>query len=97
MRKVIFEWNEHKNALNQIKHRVSFYDAQNAFFDPRRIIAEDIEHSRNEKRYYCFGQVEQDILTVRFTFRENIIRIIGAGFWRKGRKIYEQAQKEIFR
>ncbi|MEI6747001.1 MAG: hypothetical protein WCL34_13640 [Methylococcaceae bacterium] len=30
------------------------------------------------------------ILTVRFTYRHNRIRIIGAGYWRKGKKIYEK-------
>jgi hypothetical protein len=27
---------------------------------------------------------------VRFTYRENVIRIFGAGYWRKGKQIYEQ-------
>ena len=30
-------------------------------------IAEDLEHSQAEKRYYCFGKVGAEILTVRFT------------------------------
>jgi hypothetical protein len=30
-------------------------------------------------------------VTVRFTYREGVIRIYGAGYWRKGRKIYEEA------
>ena len=30
------------------------------------------------------------ILTVRFTYRNQRIRIIGAGYWRRGKKIYEQ-------
>jgi uncharacterized protein len=29
-------------------------------------------------------------LTVRFTYREGVVRIIGAGYWRKGRRIYER-------
>jgi hypothetical protein len=29
------------------------------------------------------------ILTVRFTRRRGRIRVIGAGYWRKGRQIYE--------
>ncbi len=33
-------------------------------------------------------------MTVRFTYRENVIRIIGAGYWRRGKKIYEKAQKD---
>ena len=36
------------------------------------------------------GRVGGRILTVRFTFREGIIRIIGAGYWRKERRVYEQ-------
>ena len=70
-----------------------FYDAQNAFLDPHRIIAEDVEHSQEEKRYYCFGIAGDGIMTVRFTHRDNRIRIIGAGYWRRGKKIYEEAQR----
>ena len=87
-----FEWNESKNLENQRKHRVSFYEAQYAFLDKNRVIAEDKTHSQTEKRYYCFGLNKQGngILTVRFTYRSGCIRIIGAGYWRKGKKVYEQ-------
>lgn len=87
-----FEWDDQKNEKNQSKHGVSFYAAQIAFLDPNRVIAEDLEHSYSEQRYYCFGKVDQDIMTVRFTYRGNKIRIIGAGYWRQGKKIYEKAQ-----
>lgn len=50
-----FEWNEEKNIENQRKHGVSFYEAQYAFFDNHRVIAEDLSHSKSEKRFYCFG------------------------------------------
>jgi hypothetical protein len=30
------------------------------------------------------------VRTVRFTYRENVIRILGAGYWRKGKRIYER-------
>lgn len=87
-----FEWDKTKNVLNRIKHQVSFDEAQHAFFDPNRVIAEDITHSQAEKRYYCFGKNadQTGILTVRFTYRQKRIRIFGAGYWRKGRQIYEQ-------
>lgn len=85
-----FEWDDNKNDTNCKKHGVSFYKAQEAFFDPYRIIAEDLDHSQHEKRYYCFGKVDNEVMTVRFTYRNHIIRIIGAGYWRKGKKIYEQ-------
>ena len=87
-----FEWDEAKNHENQRKHGVSFYEAQHAFLDEDRVIAEDFSHSQQEKRYYCFGlnQEKNGILTVRFTHRSDCIRIFGAGYWRKGKKIYEQ-------
>jgi len=37
-----------------------------------------------EKRYYCFGKVDGAIITVRFTYKGQTIRIFGAGYWRKG-------------
>jgi len=88
-----FEWDEAKNLDNQKKHGVTFEEAQYAFLDDRRLIAEDISHSEDEPRHYCFGmdRKQEGILTVRFTYREHRIRIIGAGYWRKGKKIYEQA------
>ena len=50
--------------------------------------------SQIEERYYCIGNVGGDILTVRFTHRHNTIRIIGAGYWRKGRELYEEQNEE---
>jgi uncharacterized protein len=90
MKKTEFEWDKAKDQENREKHKVSFSLAQQAFLDPHRVIVEDIEHSSEEDRYYCIGRVGEGILTVRFTYRENIIRIYGAGHWRKGKKIYEE-------
>ncbi|MFZ1977707.1 MAG: BrnT family toxin [Bacteroidota bacterium] len=89
----IFEWDENKDRLNQKKHNLSFGVAQYAFNDSKRIIAKDIEHSKGEERFYCFGKVDEKIVTVRFTYRNNKIRIIGAGYWRKGNEIYEKTNK----
>ena len=52
-----FEWDDAKDGENQLKHGVSFAEAQFAFLD------------------------------------ENRIRIFGAGYWRKGKKIYEKENK----
>ena len=93
MKKTRFEWNEDKDRENRAKHKVSFSLAQCAFLDPRRIIAEDVSHSGKEERFYCIGRVNDDIMTVRFTFRANVIRIFGAGYWRKGKRIYEEQNK----
>ena len=93
MSRVRFEWDENKDRENIIKHGVPFEVAQYAFADPNRVIAEDLGHGNQEKRYYCFGRVGDGILTVRFTYRGKVIRLIGAGYWRKGRKIYEEENK----
>ena len=93
VRKATFEWDENKNSLNKEKHNISFEESQFAVSDIKRIIAKDIEHSRKEDRFYCFGKVNENIVTVRFTFRNNRIRIIGAGYWRKGKHIYEKENK----
>ncbi len=93
MAKTKFEWDSEKDALNQEKHGVSFTIAQYAFADSQRVIAEDDAHSLIEKRFYCFGEVHGGILTVRFTYRASVIRIIGAGYWRKGKTIYERQNK----
>jgi uncharacterized DUF497 family protein len=88
-----FEWDSEKDLDKQIKHRVSFAEAQFAFADMKRVIAEDLQHSTKEKRYYCFGRVDRGVLTVRFTYRGGVIRIFGAGFWRKGKAIYDRESK----
>ena len=88
-----FEWDKEKDIANQEKHGVSFALSQFAFLDENRVILEDLEHSDGEKRYYCLGKIAGEIMTVRFTYRNNKIRIIGAGYWRKGKKIYERENK----
>ena len=87
---VRFDWDPEKDAENQSKHGVSFGRAQYAFADPKRVIAKDISHSQTEDRFYCFGEVDGGVLTVRFTYRASVIRIIGAGYWRKGKATYER-------
>jgi uncharacterized DUF497 family protein len=89
-----FEWNPAKDLANQVKHGVSFTEAQYAFEDARRVIAEDVAHSTEaERRYFCFGKCGGGVLTVRFTYRDNVIRIIGAGYWTQGLRIYEKANQ----
>jgi uncharacterized DUF497 family protein len=88
-----FEWDELKDRQNRQKHGVSFMLGQQAFLDPKRVIAEDLDHSDQEKRYFCFGQVAGGVMTVRFTYRAGRIRIFGAGYWRKGKKIYDEQNR----
>ena len=90
MNRTKFEWSSAKDRQNQQKHGVAFVVAQVAFADPMRVILADDEHSADENRFYCLGRVGDGILTVRFTYRNKVIRIFGAGYWRKGKKLYEE-------
>ena len=93
MKRTRFEWDKEKDKENQEKHNISFSLAQRAFLDPHRVIVEDVNHGREEERFYCIGRIGDSIMTVRFTYRGNVIRIYGAGYWRKGKKIYEEQNK----
>ncbi len=84
-----FEWDEAKEASNLAKHGVSFLEAVAAFADPQRVILPDLSHSQTEPRWHCLGRVGDAILTVRFTRRTRRVRLIGAGYWRKGKRLYE--------
>lgn len=90
MEELEFEWDEQKDLENQAKHGVSFIEAEAVFKDPERVISLDLEHSKFELRYFCFGldARKEKVLTVRFTIRAERVRIIGAGYWRQGRKRY---------
>lgn len=86
-----FEWDAAKERANMAKHGVSFTVAQYAFADNKRLILEDITHStEDETRYFCVGKVGEVIITVRFTYRDGRIRLFGAGYWRKGKQLYDR-------
>jgi uncharacterized protein len=85
-----YEWDEDKNLANIEKHGVSFAEAMQAFLDSKRKIRLNTKHSAIEMRYYCLGMVHSRVMTVRFIVRGGKVRIICAGYWREGRKIYEQ-------
>lgn len=89
----LFEWNDTKERENIRKHGIDFTTASLAFFDTDRVVARDEEHSESEPRLFCMGLVNEKVLTVRFTYRKPRIRILGAGFWRKGRSFYEKTKK----
>ncbi len=84
-----FVWNAGKERVNIAKHGVNFSVASKAFLDPKRKILLNAKHSATEERFYCIGNVDGRVLTVRFVYRGKKIRIFGAGYWRGGKKYYE--------
>ena len=77
---VRFEWDDTKGLLNQEKHGVSFVAARRLFesgVDYLEIF--DSEHSEFEDRFIAIDPIEQRLVVVVYTEREeDIIRIIGA-------------------
>ncbi len=61
MSKVRFEWDEKKNKENITKHGVPFEVAQYAFADPDRVIAEDLDHSEEERRIIVLVELEMEL------------------------------------
>jgi uncharacterized DUF497 family protein len=91
--RVKFVWDSRKETENIAAHGVDFENAKLAFLDPGRILMCDKRHSQNESRFFCIGLVKGRALSVRFVLRRGDIRIIGAGFWRQGKKIYEKKNR----
>ena len=55
-----FEWDEEKDKANQKKHKVSFIEAVDTFFDPNGLQLIDTSHSDDEKRYYWVAYQNQE-------------------------------------
>lgn len=86
-----FEWDFNKELENIAKHGHSFAEAMEVFADSKVIHLEDPKHSSEEDRFYAVGKMRGElVLTVRYTLRDNVIRIFGAANWRKWRKYYEE-------
>jgi len=69
-----------KKTVYQGKHGVSFALAQLAFLDEDRVILEDMEHSAEEKRYYCLGKVARRLSENEIVFsRSRKAKIITTG------------------
>ena len=88
-----FEWDEEKSELNKKVHGLDLKEATEVFKDPDRVPAIDEGHNQEEERFYMIGLVKGKVATIRFTYRGTYVRLIGAGYWRKGRKIYEKEKK----
>lgn len=85
-----FIWNIQKEAVNIQKHQLDFKTAVKVFKDSKRKIFTDEKHSKREERFFCIGKIGNKVVTVRFTYREKLVRIYGAAYWRKGRRYYEE-------
>jgi uncharacterized DUF497 family protein len=73
-----FIWDEKKAARNKQKHKVDFPTATMVFLDPGRIEEYDGVHSVHEERWLTIGLVQEGVLFVVYTERDDVTRIISA-------------------
>jgi hypothetical protein len=81
MKRLIFEWDNEKNRINQEKHKVSFEEAKSVFYDENAIQFWDEDHSDTEDRFLLLGRsYRMRILLIVHCYREqeSVIRIISA-------------------
>ena len=81
MKSIKFEWDEHKNATNKQKHKISFEEARTVFYDEAARVIADPEHSGDEERFVILGLSRKaKLLVVCHCYRasETVIRIISA-------------------
>ncbi len=73
-----FEWDPEKESTNYSKHGVTFPYASRVFLDPYRIEEEDPREDYQEIRIRTIGMVEDHVLVVVFTERDEATRFISA-------------------
>lgn len=84
-----FEWDENKNQTNLEKHGVDFKQAKGVFYDKDRIEIPDTRKDYGENRIKIIGKAMDLILSVIYTMRGAVIRIISArAASRKERQVY---------
>ena len=86
-----FEWDAVKAAKNLVKHGVSFEAARCVFDDVFAFERCDFDSAPGEIRYVITGMVNDVILTVVYTARDERIRIISA------RRATKHEQEEYYR
>ena len=79
------EFDPAKEAANLAKHGVDFSTVLRVFEDPLFQTKTTAWTSRGS----TLSATMEGILTVRFTIREDALRVIGAGYWRKQKSAYE--------
>jgi uncharacterized DUF497 family protein len=82
-----FDWDREKAQRNFVKHGIDFDDAVEIFYGATALIRSD----RNEEvRWIAVGKIAGRIISVVFTRRAKILRIISA---RRARKNEERAYR----
>ena len=71
----VFEWDDAKSEANRAKHGIDFIAAVRIFLGPVVVIPSGYV---TEERYLAVGRLEGRFLTVVFTLRSDVVRVISA-------------------
>jgi uncharacterized DUF497 family protein len=88
-----FDWDSGNRDKNWLKHQVTNLECEELFFNKPLLIADDLQHSDQEQRYFALGQTDDGrMLFVAFIVREKKIRVISArDMSRRERRMYVEA------
>lgn len=94
-----FDWDKGNIEKNWEKHRVSYLECEEVFFNQPLVVQEDEVHSKSKNRYYALGKTNDDRhLFIVFTIRNRKIRVISArDMNRKERRSYREEIEKITR
>jgi len=73
-----FEWDTLKNKSNLDKHGIDFIQAKEVFKDENKIETPDNRYDYGEQRFKIVGKAIDLVLSVIYTMRGAVIRIISA-------------------
>ena len=92
-----FDWDKGNIEKNWERHRVSYLECEEVFFNQPLVVHEDEAHSGAENRYYGLGKTNDDRhLFIVFTIRNKKVRVISArDMKRRERRFYREEIEEI--
>jgi len=70
-----FEWDEAKRLSNLDKHGIDFLDVEEVF-DGDIVTVEDDRYGYSEQRFVTFGVLQSRIVSVTYTDRGDVVRLI---------------------
>src|SRR3989338_611645 len=90
-----FDWDAGNQGKNAAAHGVSDDECEEVFFHLPLVVAADIAHSSQEKRYFVLGQTSTGRrLFIVFTPRGTRIRVISArDMTKKERRVYDATEE----
>ena len=71
----MFAWDEKKRKANLAKHGIDFRDAE-ATFDGPMVTVEDTPEDYGEPRYVALGLLEGIVVSLVYSEREGVVRLI---------------------